>query len=1072
MSNVRAQAVVVLLLTVVPARAQSPTGIIAGTVTDASGAVVAAARVHVTHIATQQGRVVSTSTEGQYAADLLQPGTYLITVTGTQFKRLERTVAVESGTTTTVDVTLAIGDVNETMVIEGVVPRLHQDHHQISAVVRREQIDALPLNGRNFLELAKLEPGVVNPARGGDNRTFVSFLGSGLPTIPRIGYSRVTVDGANIGTPGTVGVLFQVSQEVVQEFQIATVNFDQAMSLSSNGVINIVTRSGGNDYQGSAFAFYRDHHLAAYPGLRRDSANPDPFFRRAQFGADTGGPIRADRAFFFASYERHDQRGVVSVQPQTPEFARLGGLFPTPYVGDQFSARTDVRLHANHTAFGRYTHDSNRLFSGGTLPSAWQRRSNRVGQGMTALTSVLSPRLVSDARFSYMFFETVQRPPTTEDCANCFGLGSSPISISGAGVSIGDPDTFSFGGRRYQFTESLVWETGRHRVRVGFDWERATNTVNNDTQDARLVLWSPAAARRDPTIPLPASFTTVDAILQLPLQSVTFNVGSGGTSWRNFDTHRLADLFRLFVGDTWRIGGRVTVNSGVSWSYEPNALNHDLTKPALLAPILGADNLDPPSARLDNLAPTIGFTWTATRDSKTVVRGGAGRYFDPAVSTNFNSLAAERDVLGPLGTGRISVAGSAIQCGGVTPDFRQRPTTFTGAQLLDILPACRAELLRSRSPGNRDFTYRNLDSTKTGQSLYDPSYRTPYAIHLGAGIQRELTSSTVVSADVVWKRFVHTYINGIDYNHWNSARGPVLPACGEAKNDITAICSNGFMYFDTTIGRARYAGLLVRADHRVASRAQVLVSYALGSYVGTNGTGVGTTEAPGGRALGFNNDDWFENYGPLPTDRRHVLNVSGFVELPWRLQAAFNLAAYSPTPFAPFVADMDFNGDGSVGDLHTRQFRQSVRPLARQRRPQATGRAIQPGVRGPADARWPDRPPPDAARGLCLRRWFLHAGPSHQPSVPPRPAAGTIHRVHRHLQSLQHGEPRGIQRQPRKLFVRAAYRTLRANLRLRRTTCLPIGGEAEFLVALLPVEPQSDVGWLARDVVGARERIA
>ena len=84
----------------------------------------------------------------------------------------------------------------------------------------------------------------------------MSFLGSGLPTIPRIGYSRVTVDGANIGTPGTVGVLFQVSQEVVQEFQIATVNFDQAMSLSSNGVINIVTRSGGNDYQGSAFAFY------------------------------------------------------------------------------------------------------------------------------------------------------------------------------------------------------------------------------------------------------------------------------------------------------------------------------------------------------------------------------------------------------------------------------------------------------------------------------------------------------------------------------------------------------------------------------------------------------------------------------------------------------------------------------------------------------------------------------------------------------------------------------------------------------------------------------------------------
>ena len=144
----------------------------------------------------------------------------------------------------------------------------------------------------------------------------------------------------------------------------------------------------------------------------------------------------------------------------------------------------------------------------------------------------------------------------------------------------------------------------------------------------------------------------------------------------------------------------------------------------------------------------------------------------------------------------------------------------------------------------------------------------------------------------------------------------MIPACaGAQQDDLTAICSNGSIFFDTTIGRARYAGLLVRVEKRISGRAQFLASYALGSYVGSNGTGTGTTENPGGRVFGFNNDDWFENYGPLPTDMRHMLNLSGIVELPWRLQVAFSVSAYSRPPFAAYVAAMDFNGDGTSNDL-------------------------------------------------------------------------------------------------------------------------------------------------------------
>ena len=111
---------------------------------------------------------------------------------------------------------------------------------------------------------------------------------------------------------------------------MSTVNFDPATSLTSNGAINIVTRSGGNDYHGSGFSFYRDHNLAAYPALRRDPSNPDPFFQRDQFGSYLGGPIRKDRAFFFASYERNDQRGVISVQPGTPISLHWAESFRVP----------------------------------------------------------------------------------------------------------------------------------------------------------------------------------------------------------------------------------------------------------------------------------------------------------------------------------------------------------------------------------------------------------------------------------------------------------------------------------------------------------------------------------------------------------------------------------------------------------------------------------------------------------------------------------------------------------------------------------------------------------------------
>ena len=735
------------------------------------------------------------------------------------------------------------------------------------------------------------------------------------------------MDGGPIYGPVSGGTSQNFSQEVVREFQVSSANFDLSTGLTGSGAINVATRYGGNAYHGSTFFFFRDHNLAAYPALRRDSSNADPFFARRQAGFHLGGPIKKDRVFFFATFEHMNQDGVVAVQPNVPELSNFGGIFPSNFTSNQVTGRFDFRINEKHSLFLRYSHDGNDGFippaTQGSLPSNWSRNTNWADQSMASLTSALQANVVNELRFSYWYWHTRNLRPDSTDCpSDCIGLGSPEISVLGANFAVGNYVLVPQGGdfRRYHTADNLTWQLNHHQLHFGFEWQfdRGSGFLSL-VEPASMVLYSPQivqAYNADPRvplqarIPLPASFNTLNDLLRLPL--IGANIGFGDPTQPpsfGFDNARTDHIVRFYWQDRWRVHPRLTVSYGLAYHYETNLANHDLSKPDFLAPLLGAGGLAPTSRDLNNFAPAAGLAWTATRDHKTVIRAGGGIYYDlPLAITRLQ----ERSTLGPGGTGRAVIDAALIPNPipgiptvpfGRPLNFQSGPTQFTGAHFLSILPTVRGVLSQEfDNPNNTDLSVRNIDLFKQGTGILASDFVTPYSIHFNVGIQREIVPDVVLSADFVLRHSVHQNTGGIDLNRWNSAAGSVIPACvGQQAFDLTARCSTGPIEVQLSAGRSRYTGLLVKLDRRWSRRFQFSLAYALASSVGLNGV--------------RNNNDWFDSYGPTAGDRRHSLTVSGIVDLPWDLRFSTITTFMSKPPFRAQLFGLDVNGDGIINDV-------------------------------------------------------------------------------------------------------------------------------------------------------------
>ena len=926
---------------------QTPTGAVSGTVTDRSGSALRDARVILSRPDTGSRRSVTTDDQGRYLLASLDPGTFELRVASSGFSDAHRLVTIRVGDHLTADFVLDVGGPNLEVRVAGGAPVLNVVDYRVSSSVTRSQIEAVPLNGRSFLELAQLQPSVqvnsvTNPGTLGNNYQRVQMGGA------YYSQTRITIDGSTVGDRFAGGTTQGLSQESVQEFQVSTFNFDAATGLTGSGAINIVTRAGTNAMHGSAFLYFRDHHLAAYPGLRRDPLSPGtPFFARRQSGGSAGGPVIQDRVFWFANYERNNQDAVFAIANNHPVFSKFDGIFANPLDGHQFNVRIDGRVSDSQHLFVRYSGDRNETITPAAnvgLPSNWQSIRNTAQQAQAGLTTIVTPSLVNDLRVSFSQLDGAIDPIAATDCRD-------PVACVGAGapaVRVFDAPQFRFGShfsapfdrlqRTWEVVNNLTWQRGNHYVRAGGAWERfALHASWMFREPAEILLWGPTNLRT-PAFQalydaLPPSLRTAggspptyDEIMQLPLRSFITGIGDPALPGpfnrdRASRTHRL----RLHVQDTWRVRPSLSLSYGLAYSVESDLVDHDLDYPRYLAPILGDTNLGAPRRDWNNWDPSAGVAWTIGPERRTVVRGGAGLFHDESI---FFWTARDRASIGPSGNGRVVIDGSLTGF-----DFTSAPTSFRGVDLLGALPAIRSGLA-ARSGNGTDLSVRGIDVFKQAEQIVDPNATTAYSIHVNAGFQRELSQHLVLTADYVLRRYrdVGPFqgIYALDRNRFNRprvtavdpgtgvvsfVRDPVIPQCTASQAralDPRDACSTGPIIVFASGGNFLYHGLHATLEKRFSGGTQLSVGYALSSNTGFVSDGGFTS---------YDNHDLA--YGTIPDHRRHRLVVSGLWRLPdyagssrflrgllnaWSVSSVWY--AYSAPPLNTLLTGLDLDGDG------------------------------------------------------------------------------------------------------------------------------------------------------------------
>ncbi len=872
-----------VLLAGLPLSAQiNASGTLLGTVTDKSGATVPGAAVKATNTGTGLSRDTATNEAGEYRFDLLPAGTYKVQVSMKGFAQaVFANVGLAVSQSTRIDASLAPSTQTEVVTVESSgVPLVDTAKTDVSIPIDTKQIQDLPLNGRDFVNLAYLAPGArpVNSYDPTKNRIGVfSVDGSNGRNV------NVTVNGIDDKDNTVGGPVMQLPLEAVQEFNIATQRFSAANGRSEGAAITAITKSGTNEMHGSLYLFDRNEAMNANDYFSAQSGNPKSPYSRQQFGGSIGGPVRKDKDFLFFTLERERESTSIVTNPTafkeltlaTPLGAQPAATITTPYFDWRYNGRYDHRFNEKHAIFASYTSQQNNGLndqSGSQNDlTAGNFTTNRLILASVNFNSVFTPTVVNAATVGYQYWNNVidstQKLPTVSFASGEY-FGTN-----------GNVPQQSF-QKKWQFKDDLSIIRGNHSFKMGVDWlhEPTLGGFFEFTPTPAITFGADPSQILGNTALYPQGFATPGLITNISETS--------GNPYFLLSTNMLG----LYFQDDWKVSRRLTLNLGVRWdkdmglvagSVQQNARTYQELK-AIGSPYAGGlphdDNKD--------FSPRVGFAYDLTGHNRHVLRGGFGLYYGQIFQniTLFMIQQANPTIFATV----LNL--NSVGAGDPNADI----VSTTGLPLsqfrygVDKLPA-------PPPPPT------SLPAGSTGR-LIDPAYRNPYTEQFNVGYTFLINDANAIDTDFTHVLSLHEsksiQLNPKSPNFSGRLLDNAFKAAGQpVLGSITDFAS---------VGRSRYDGLNVTWRHRFNHHFTLNTSYVLSKALAYNGSGANFSQG----ATDPSNIFAAHDFGPAPVDERHRWTVSGVVQLPWGVQFAPILQLASARPYS-LKEGLDYYGVGN-----------------------------------------------------------------------------------------------------------------------------------------------------------------
>ena len=841
-TRVACLALAVFLLRGWSAEAQSATGSISGDVVDSTGAALPGVAVTATNTATGLARSTVTGRTGAFAFPLLSVGLYAVGAELSGFApRKIASVTVSVGADTTLKLTLEPAGVTASVSVSSEAPLVETTKSQVSSVVNERAIQNLPANGRNFIDFVLTTPNVVKDNFRVGDIVFAGQRGTLNSLVVDGGDNNNTFFGQALGRTGTGRAPYQFSEDAVKEFQVNSNAYSAEYGRAGGAVINVVTRSGANDFHGSAFYYYRDKSLNAKDYTDAVAGKAKAPYHFDQFGATLGGPLIRDRLFFFANYD-----GQRNQTPNTVIFPAPGVTIPTDADSqagfnmlqalssswnrkqdqDVYLLKLDAEVGSSSHATVRYNRQNftGKGFESGGSNISFQHTGDSLVKTDTvaaSFTSSFTPALFNEVRGQY----AKDKEPGTADSSNpeaTVQQGGTTLLVIGENFFSPRETTIS----RYQIADTATSLWGNHTFKGGVDYLH-DNILN----------YFPGNFFGSYTFTSLASFSH-----GMPNGSgeryVQAFAGPGTTGpITNPNTRDIA----LFVQDEWRVMPALTFNLGLRYDKQsiaqPTVLNPDaqLIAAGLRTNVVPQDS--------DNWGPRLGLAWTPTDSGRTVVRGGYGIFYGrtPAI-----------------------MIGTAHSNNGINV----QTLTFTGA----TVP-----------------TYPNVFATPpTGGAaspptilLFDPSFKNPKVQQANVGVEQALTNDVAVAVNYLHVRGTDLP-RSTDVNIGAAAQITVpIQGDGTSASFKRFSSTRPFTHFARIIefqstAESTYNGVTFEVNKRYANNWQARLAYTYGKATDTKSDATAVVPNSSDDAKFASDPTNFQvDNAPADNDVRHRIVFSG-----------------------------------------------------------------------------------------------------------------------------------------------------------------------------------------------------